>query len=154
MGMLQPGGELDLPEEPVGAEHGGQLRVEHLERDRAVVLPVVGQEDRGHATPTQLPLEAVAVGQSSLKLVLQIGQGPSIEGDETRIRQRQTVSQSIPYPIRWHWLGPANIINWLYSSHDAISHCATACEQPLQTGKRSTHYRLVLLDSRAGEHRT
>jgi hypothetical protein len=27
--MLQPGGELDLPEELAGAEHGGQLRMEH-----------------------------------------------------------------------------------------------------------------------------
>ena len=38
--MLQIGGELDLGEEPLGAEHRGELGVQHLERDVAVVPQV------------------------------------------------------------------------------------------------------------------
>ena len=38
--MLQPGGEADLALEALGSERGGELGVEHLERDRAVVLEV------------------------------------------------------------------------------------------------------------------
>jgi hypothetical protein len=40
--VLQGGCELDLAQEALGAEHGTQLGVEHLEGDRAVVLEVVG----------------------------------------------------------------------------------------------------------------
>ena len=61
--MLQPGGELDLALEALGAERGGQLGVEHLERDRPVVAEVVGEVDRGHAAAPELALDAVAVGQ-------------------------------------------------------------------------------------------
>ena len=42
---------------------GGQLRPQHLHRDLAVVLEVLGEVDRGHAPLAQLPLEAVAVGE-------------------------------------------------------------------------------------------
>jgi len=31
--MLEPGGELDLAEEPLGSEYGGELGVENLEGD-------------------------------------------------------------------------------------------------------------------------
>ena len=43
-GMLQPGGEADLALEALGAERGGQLGVEHLERDRPVVPEVAGRD--------------------------------------------------------------------------------------------------------------
>ena len=61
--MLQVGGDLDLREEPLGAEHGAELRLEHLDRDLAIVLEVVGEIDRGHAALAELPLDAVAVGK-------------------------------------------------------------------------------------------
>ena len=41
--MLEPRGELDLALEPLGAERGGELGVQHLERDLAVVLVVVAR---------------------------------------------------------------------------------------------------------------
>ena len=47
VGMLQPRGELDLALEPLGAERGGDLGVQDLERDGAVVAQVVGEEDDG-----------------------------------------------------------------------------------------------------------
>ncbi len=61
--MLQIGRRPDLGEEPLGADHGGQLRLQHLDRDLAVVLEVLGQVHRGHAAGPELALDAVAVGE-------------------------------------------------------------------------------------------
>ena len=63
VGMLQPGGDLDLEQESLRADGGGELGVEHLEGDRPVVAEIVSQVDRGHAATAQLALEAVAIGQ-------------------------------------------------------------------------------------------
>jgi hypothetical protein len=63
MGMLESGGESDLALEALGPEHGGELRVQDLQRDGAVVLEVVGEIDRRHAPAPELPLDAVAVGE-------------------------------------------------------------------------------------------
>ena len=35
--VLQVGGGLDLAQEPLGADHRGELRPQHLDRDLAVV---------------------------------------------------------------------------------------------------------------------
>ena len=59
--MLEPGGEADLALEALGAERGGELGEQDLERDRAVVPEVVGQVDDGHAAAPELALEGVAV---------------------------------------------------------------------------------------------
>jgi hypothetical protein len=61
--MGEPSGELDLAEEAVGTEDGGQLGPKDLEGDRAVVLEVLGEIDRGHAAAAQLALERVAIGE-------------------------------------------------------------------------------------------
>ncbi len=61
--MIELGGEGDLAEEPFGAEAVGQFRVEDLDGDRAVVPAVVREIDGGHAARTELPLDAVTVGQ-------------------------------------------------------------------------------------------
>ena len=45
--VLEPGGEPDLALEPLGAEQGGEVGMEHLERDRPVVLQVPGEVDHG-----------------------------------------------------------------------------------------------------------
>ena len=76
--MLQPGGELDLALEALGAERGGELGMQHLERDRAVVLEVLGEVDRGHAAAAELALEAVAIGEGRLQGGAQVGQGPDL----------------------------------------------------------------------------
>ena len=60
--MLEPGSELDLALEALGAERPGQVGMEHLERDGAVVPEVVGEVDRGHAPAPELTLEHVPVG--------------------------------------------------------------------------------------------
>jgi hypothetical protein len=42
--------------------------MQDLQRDRAIVSEIVGQEHGGHATPTQLALESIAVNQAALEL--------------------------------------------------------------------------------------
>ncbi len=59
--MLQVGGHLDLVQEAFGAEHGGQLGVQHLDGDLAVVLDVVREVDGGHAAGAEFALDAIAV---------------------------------------------------------------------------------------------
>ena len=54
---------LDLREEPLGADDGGELGAEHLDGDLAVVAEVLGEVDGGHAALAQLALDPVAVGQ-------------------------------------------------------------------------------------------
>ncbi len=62
--MLEVGGDLDLGQEAVPAQHGGELGVQHLDGDLAAVPEVLGEIDGGHATLAQLALEAVPVGES------------------------------------------------------------------------------------------
>ena len=57
--MLEPRGEPDLPLEALGAEGGGEIGMEDLERHGPVVPEVVGEEDGGHPTAAELTLEAV-----------------------------------------------------------------------------------------------
>ena len=59
--MLQVRRGLDLGQEPLGAEHRGQLRAQDLERDLAVVPEVLGEVDGRHAAGAELALDAVAV---------------------------------------------------------------------------------------------
>ena len=61
--VLEIGGDLDLFEEAVGADDGGELGAEHLEGDLAVVLQVVGQVNGRHAAVAEFALDAVAVGE-------------------------------------------------------------------------------------------
>ena len=63
VGVLQRRDGLDLTQEALGADDGGQLGAEDLDGDLAVVLEVLGEVDRGHAALAQLALEAVAVGE-------------------------------------------------------------------------------------------
>src|SRR5207249_3557606 len=63
MRMLELCRETDLAQEPLGAEDGGKLRAEHLERDGAVVLEILGEVHRGHPTATELALDSVMVRQ-------------------------------------------------------------------------------------------
>ena len=71
--MLETGGHPDLALEPLGAERGGELGVEHLERDRAVVLEVARQEDRRHPAAAELPLEGVVGAEPGLELGAEVG---------------------------------------------------------------------------------
>ena len=98
VGMLEPGGEPDLALEALGAERGGELGMEHLERDRAVVPEVLGEVDRGHAPAAELALERVAVPQRFTKCRDRIRHQPRFFGgtlakDTTRARDGEGVGR-------------------------------------------------------------
>ena len=61
--MLQIRRGLDLGQKPLGADDGGELGAQDLDRDLAVVLQILGEVHRGHAARAELPLDAVAVGE-------------------------------------------------------------------------------------------
>jgi hypothetical protein len=67
--MLESRSDPDLPLETFRSKAGGELGVQHLERDRAVVPEIVGEKHRGHAPAAELALDAVVVGQGGLKSV-------------------------------------------------------------------------------------
>ena len=62
--VVEPGGEPDLPDEPLGAQRVRQLGMENLQGDGAVVPDIAGQVDGGHAAAAELALEHVAVPES------------------------------------------------------------------------------------------
>ena len=72
--VLQVGGDLDLGQEPLAADHGGELGVQHLDGDLAAVPQVLGEVDDGHAALADLAVEAVAVGQGRGEAVRRGGQ--------------------------------------------------------------------------------
>ena len=85
--MLQVGDRLDLAQEPLGADDGGELGPQHLDGDLAAVLEVVGEVDRRHAALAELALDAVAVGDQGLQPVNGVGQmGLSARDDRTRLK--------------------------------------------------------------------
>ena len=50
--MLQRCSGLDLLHEPLGVEHGGEFRLQQLERDLAIVLEIVAQRGIGALRPS------------------------------------------------------------------------------------------------------
>jgi len=67
--MLETRGGLDLYDEAVGAEDGGELGLQHLERDPAVVLEVLGEVNGGHAAGAELALDAVAALEGRVQTI-------------------------------------------------------------------------------------
>ena len=61
--VIQRRGDADLSQEPLGADSGTELRVQHLDRDVATVSEVVREVHRRHAAASQLALDAVAAGE-------------------------------------------------------------------------------------------
>jgi hypothetical protein len=64
---MELGRRRDLGEEALRAHDRGHLRLQHLERDFASVLDVVGQIHRGHAALAELPLDAVAAAEGGVQ---------------------------------------------------------------------------------------
>jgi len=62
---MQPGGDVDLAEKPLGPQRGGQLGPEHFHCHLAMVLHILGEIDRGHAARAEFALEAVAFSHSA-----------------------------------------------------------------------------------------
>src|SRR5690349_21337539 len=62
--MLETCRDLDLAQEPVGTERGGELGAEDLHRHLPAVADILGQVDRGHPSLSDLSVEGVTVLQS------------------------------------------------------------------------------------------
>ena len=91
MRMVEPRGDPDFGQEALRAEHGAELGAKDLDGDLSIVLEIVGEIDRGHAALTQLPLDAVAVGEGHLEATLKLGhphrhepQGAHLRGEDRR----------------------------------------------------------------------
>jgi hypothetical protein len=98
--MLQPRRHGDLPSETLGTEGRGQLGAQHLHRDHALVLEILGQVHRGHATLPQLPLDAVAVGQACPEELDRHEANSELEGAEGAAERRCTASVIARSPFR------------------------------------------------------
>jgi hypothetical protein len=69
MGVLELGRDPDFAQEPLGAEQGGQLGAENLQRHTAVVPEVLGQVNCGHAPMAKLAKDRVALGEGRRQAV-------------------------------------------------------------------------------------
>ena len=76
--VLEVGRDLDLGQKALGAHHRGQLWLEDLEGDLALVLQVVGQIDRGHPALAELALNVVAALE---------GRVQAVDGDGAHVRR-------------------------------------------------------------------
>ncbi len=72
--MLQTGGELDLPLEPLRAQRRGKFGMEDFQGDTAVVLEISYDVDRRHSPAAEFALDRVAAGEGGLHLSEEIGQ--------------------------------------------------------------------------------
>ena len=60
---LELRGNIDFAQEPLGAHRLREVGTEHLDRDGAAVLEVLGEVNRGHAAVAELALNGVAIGK-------------------------------------------------------------------------------------------
>ena len=67
VGMREIGSDLDLLVEPLGAQRGGKLWPEDLERHLPLVLEILSEIYGRHPTSTKLSLDPVAVRQRSFQ---------------------------------------------------------------------------------------
>ena len=88
--VLQPGGDFDLPEEPLGAEQVCQLGPEDLQGDEAVVFEVAGEIDRGHAAAAELALDRVAIAKGVRQRGGRCGHAAPCESNGSNLRPRRT----------------------------------------------------------------
>ncbi len=71
--VLQIRRQLDLGEEPLGADHRGELGTHELERDLAVVPEILGQVYGRHSAGPDLAFDPVAVRQRALEAAEELG---------------------------------------------------------------------------------
>ena len=63
--MVEPRRDLDLGEEPLGAEDRAELGAQDLERDVTIELAVVGEVDDGHPARPELAFDRVPLAEDS-----------------------------------------------------------------------------------------
>ena len=77
VGMLKVCGDLDLVQETLGPDVGGELGREDLERDRPIVLEVARQIDQSHSAVIQTALDRVPAGEDFLESPVRARAGTS-----------------------------------------------------------------------------
>ena len=70
--MLQVRRDSDLGQEPLDADDRAELRVEHLERDVAIVPEIAREVDGGHSARADLALDDIAIGEPAKELFSQL----------------------------------------------------------------------------------
>ena len=63
VGMREPRGDSDFPEESLGERSASEFRVENLDGNPSRVLQVLREEHNGHAPAAELALKAVPVSE-------------------------------------------------------------------------------------------
>src|SRR3990170_7456179 len=77
--MVELRGDLDLAQEPVGAEGGRELWLEDLECDSALVLEVLSEINGRHPARPEFPLDRVAIGEGGLEAIERFRHGPKLQ---------------------------------------------------------------------------
>src|SRR5262245_59164904 len=94
--MTESRSDPDFLQKPIAPDHGGEFRPQHLDRDLAIVLDVVSQENRSHASLSQLPLDAVVVGECSGQFSVD-GQWSMVGGQWSWVVSRgSTIAHRLP----------------------------------------------------------
>src|SRR2546430_15874654 len=84
--MVQPGGELGLPQDPLGAEGHRELRSQHLDRHGPLVFGVSSQEYERGPTVAELALERVPASEGDFQATSEVGHGAFDGWDKSMIR--------------------------------------------------------------------
>jgi hypothetical protein len=71
--MLKARGDSNLAQKSVGANNGGELGTQHLDRDVPFVLEIRRAEDDRHPTLTELARECVALAEARLQSLEKTG---------------------------------------------------------------------------------
>jgi len=95
VGVLEPGSGLDLPQEALGPQRGGELGAEHLHGHLSVVPEVIGEVDRSHAALPELTLEYVTVTQGVREQGGRCGQVPPRERATSNLGERGALRQPL-----------------------------------------------------------
>jgi hypothetical protein len=73
VGVRESRGDLDLAHEALGAEHGGELGSQHLDRDGTMMLEIPPEVHGGHAAATEFILDRVTPRQGGSQAGEQVG---------------------------------------------------------------------------------
>jgi len=94
VGVIEPGADANLLQESLGAQCGGQLGPEHLERHFAIVLQIASEIHRRHPAGADLTLQRVAVPECLAERRGNVGQKvPPMARDGPNLRRFGQISQ-------------------------------------------------------------
>jgi hypothetical protein len=94
--MRELRGGLDLEQEAVEAEAGGEFGAKNLQRNSAVVLEIEGKIDGGHPALPELALDGVAVDEGTTKRVENVHRSTAVLRDGLTYRsEHRAASKSL-----------------------------------------------------------